>query len=259
MQLESINKKTPLTRAAKHQISRVAQERPRAVVIITQRRDHDKRKKERKDAPKMKVDFIEADDIFSDIGTMQERAAIIAEQVAEHFHHKGSTDAAMKEVALNYQRISVFVDILQDVLFEIEKQLDRWDNIRSTPPEKKPVTSTAPGVRHNIVLTYEEPADGENLFTGFSRIHEKQKGEKPQPADKSLAQLAWLVERIREDDIFEFGEDHVNESLERLVAEAGIVLRRHDRPMFAAQQAGDILRGLFVAWKKQTAPEEPEA
>lgn len=47
MQLESIDKKTPLTRAAKHQISRAAQERPRAVVIITQRRDHDKRKKGR--------------------------------------------------------------------------------------------------------------------------------------------------------------------------------------------------------------------
>ena len=204
-----------------------------------------------------KVDFMEVDDIISDIGTTQERAAVIVEQVAEHFHHKDPTDAAMKKVALNYHRISVFVDILQDALFEIEKQLDRWDSIRSTPPEKKPVTSTAPGVRHNIVLTYEEPADGENLFTGFNRIHEE--GEKPQPADKSLAQLAWIVERIREDDIFEFGEDHVNETLERLVAEAGIVLRRHDRPMFAAQQAGDILRGLFVAWKKQTAPEEPEA
>ncbi|MBQ6175059.1 MAG: hypothetical protein IJK28_10590 [Clostridia bacterium] len=204
-----------------------------------------------------KVDFMDVDDIISDIRTMQERAAVIAEQVAEHFHYNGPTEAAMKEVALNYQRISVFVDIQQDVLFEIEKQLDRWDNIRSTLPEKKPVTSTAPGVRHNIVLTYEEPADGENLFTGFNRIHEK--GEKPQPADKSLAQLAWIVERIREDDIFEFGEDRVNENLERLVAEAGIVLHRHDRPMFAAQQAGDILRNLFASWKKQTAPEEPEA
>lgn len=204
-----------------------------------------------------KVDFMEVDDIISDIALMQERAAVIAEQVAEHFHHKAPTEAALKEVGLHYHRISVFVDILQDVLFEIEKQLDRWDDIRTTLPEKKPVTSTAPGVRHDIVLSYEEPADGENLFTGFNRIHEK--GEKPQPADKSLAQLAWLVERIREDDIFEFGEDHVNETLERLVAEAGIVLQRHNRPMFPAAVAGDILRNLFVSWKKQTAPEEPEA
>ena len=43
MQLESIDEKTPLTRAAKHQISREWHRRdPSAVDIIAQRRDNDK-------------------------------------------------------------------------------------------------------------------------------------------------------------------------------------------------------------------------
>ena len=192
------------------------------------------------------------DDMLTRIDAERERMEVMLYYVLPFFDRTSADSDILHRIEWNYNKIRVLLETSLDSLNTIEAQYKRWTRITKglqDLKEKEDAKQKTPGAAHDVVLTWVMPTDGTNIFDGYTRIHSKEKGEHEQSAQKSLEQLAWIIDRLRKDDIFDRGEDGVAEDLERAVMELGIILSCRNRPFLPADEAGGMLREAFNKWK----------
>ncbi|MBQ9256432.1 MAG: hypothetical protein IJ181_04850, partial [Acidaminococcaceae bacterium] len=159
------------------------------------------------------------------------------------------------------ERIKVYLEIIQDCANELERQEKRWERVLhglQQDEERRRAAQKDPLSINQVCLSWTMPPDSINLFDGYARVHSYEKGERPQPASRSLEEIACLIERIKEDDICEGGYGVIDDDLEHAVMELGIILTHKSRPFLPADGAGEMLRELYEDWKRQGAADGGE-
>lgn len=188
------------------------------------------------------------DDAFTTIGNQRERLNTMLYNLFPFFDRADVDEKVMLDIRWDYDKIKIYLEIMQDCVNELERQEKRWERILhgiKQDEERRKAQQKEPYSLNKVSLSWTMPPDDLNLFDGYSMIHDKKNGERPQPAHRSLEQIAWLIERMKEDDIFEFGKGHVEDDLEHAVMELGIILKCNSRPFLPAGEAGELLRSLY--------------